>query len=61
VELGLYGRRIEARTLKDMITVLGKLEGELRSRRNSIGDDERDPKSGIGMEVDQTDEEVGTA
>jgi hypothetical protein len=27
VELGLYGKRIEARTLKEMIEVLGRLEG----------------------------------
>jgi hypothetical protein len=59
VELGLYGRRTEARTLKDMITVLGRLEGELRSRRDIVGDDERGSKS--GMEVDQAAKEVGTA
>jgi hypothetical protein len=29
VELGLYGKRIEARTLKEMIEVLGRLEGVL--------------------------------
>ena len=27
VELGLYGKRIEARTLKEMVEVLGRLEG----------------------------------
>ena len=27
VELGLYGKRIEARTLKEMLEVLGRLEG----------------------------------
>lgn len=43
MELGLYGKRIEARTLKEMIAVLGRLEGvvppDLRSRIRGAEDE----------------------
>lgn len=41
VELGLYGKRIEARTLKEMIEILGRLEGvvppDVRARIRGSG------------------------
>jgi hypothetical protein len=41
VELGLYGKRIEARTLREMTDVLGRLEGvvppDVRSRIREEG------------------------
>ena len=55
VELGLYGKRIEARTLREMIDVLGKLEGVVpphlarrSGEQGSLGGD----KEKMDMEVD---------
>lgn len=47
MESGLYGKRIEARTLKEMIEVLRRLEGvvppdvvsQIRKNENGISDD----------------------
>lgn len=67
MELGLYGKRIEARTLKEMIAVLEKLEGvvppDVRSRIRGAEDEEllnrdtiedRTPDEGVrdGMDVE---------
>jgi len=60
VELGLYGKRIEARTLREMINVLGRLEGivppQLARRNGEQGDLEGD-KDKMDMEVDATPKE----
>jgi hypothetical protein len=66
VELGLYGKRIEARTLKEMIEVLQRLEGvvppdvvsQIRKNGNGISDDlskEGDDNDHTNMELDEGD------
>jgi hypothetical protein len=69
VELGLYGKRIEARTLREMTDVLGRLEGvvppDVRSRIRDEGSKEdvipTDESAGNG-DVDMgLDEGVSTA
>jgi hypothetical protein len=56
VELGLYGKRIEARTLKEMIEVLGRLEGVVPPDvRSSIR------ASGNGLQGDANTEGMGTS
>jgi hypothetical protein len=53
VELGLYGKRIEARTLKEMIEVLGRLEGvvppDVRARIRGSGNGLQGVASTEGM------------
>jgi len=60
VELGLYGKRIEARTLREMIDVLGKLEGIVPpqlARRSGEQDVSGGNKDKMDMEVDATPKE----
>ena len=68
VELGLYGKRIEARTLKEMIAVLGRLEGvvppDVRARIRGSGNGMQGDARTEGMEtsvgvVDDMDMEDG--
>jgi hypothetical protein len=70
VELGLYGKRIEARTLKEMIEVLGRLEGvvppdvqaRIRGSGNGLQDGDTS-KEGMGTsegEIDDMDMEDRT-
>jgi len=61
VELGLYGKRIEARTLREMINVLGRLEGIVPphlARRSGEEDGLEGDKDNMNMEVDATPKEV---
>jgi hypothetical protein len=70
VELGLYGKRIEARTLKEMIAVLGRLEGvvppDVQARIRESGDGLQGgdtSKEGINTSegvIDDMDMEDGT-
>jgi len=67
VELGLYGKRIEARTLKEMIAVLGRLEGvippDVRSSIRGSGNGLQGSTEGMGTSegvVDDMDIEDGT-
>jgi hypothetical protein len=70
VELGLYGKRIEARTLKEMIAVLGRLEGvvppdvqaRIRGSRDGLQNGDVS-KEGISTDqgvIDDMDMEDGT-
>lgn len=56
VELGLYGKRIEARTLKEMIEVLGRLEGVVPPDVQA-----RIRGSGNGLQGDTSNEGMGTS
>lgn len=60
VELGLYGKRIEARTLREMIDVLAKLEGVVPpqlAHRSGVQDVSGGNKDKMDMEVDATPKE----
>jgi hypothetical protein len=60
VELGLYGKRIEARTLREMIDVLGKVEGVVPAHLVRRGDEQGGvgaDREHEGMDVDATPRE----
>jgi hypothetical protein len=61
VELGLYGKRIEARTLREMIDVLGRLEGVVPShlRGGTRAGEGSGDGNGVGEDDDEMEDDLG--